>query len=667
MKIHLGQHKIAISNQIDNTIPLAYIDKKYNDYNVQILTSDQYKESNIVYPYKEYNSETIKLFDKYGNELNNDNILKKEQDSIYYMPEVIQSFDPLFFNYNIVCKKNIYYSLARQYNINVLCLDSMNFDLAKRLIKIFADAPNRDLCPPNIFVNGGSKQITDLTTGSYDEKDIIIIESIDGDKYKEYWYPNMFYDAYTIVDKDRKLFINIEEDFGQTMSTDIWKEVSLWESKKDYNIGDYCLSLEGACICTKTHKSFDYNFDKENGCWDLIEISNFEIDINTIIDSNVNVWISCVCDKNNNIINEPSNFKLVNPLIYNEVSISNNGKYYLTNIDDFIPMFDQTNNNYHHLALIKEIKNKGFIIKTPATFIDSITYDNNYESINMFYELLFFIYSNSYLKSRKYSGWVCDNLPDFIYTKNGISQKAQFSSDLSVSKIFNMHDKLEFADIKIDNDNVIFTGIKNNYLTFEKKKDNTLSDPIKPNGATSLFTKKNTIVYYYDYAYEIHNDIKNSISYEIVENEIIFTINKFKYSSLGINNNDIKKIAISLGNNIFEANSSVKFVVCFKDDIKILNKEYMDNSYTPIAEILITRTSNNENIFDMRVLGGGLKETEPDNFNLIDIGHFIGRPIRSTGSVIIELPKNLEQYDNLIRNVIYKHKSGEEYPIFIYK
>ena len=62
-----------------------------------------------------------------------------------------------------------------------------------------------------------------------------------------------------------------------------------------------------------------------------------------------------------------------------------------------------------------------------------------------------------------------------------------------------------------------------------------------------------------------------------------------------------------------------------------------------------------------------MPESEPDNYNLFDIGHINGRPYREAGTMIITLPKKYEQYKDIIESTINKWKVAENYAAIYYE
>ena len=83
--------------------------------------------------------------------------------------------------------------------------------------------------------------------------------------------------------------------------------------------------------------------------------------------------------------------------------------------------------------------------------------------------------------------------------------------------------------------------------------------------------------------------------------------------------------------------------------------------------VLIEQTEDSIKVYDIRQLGGGLDENEPDDFELLDIGHINGRPYRSAGTLVLTMPSKYESHNEYIQNVIEKYKVAEDYVAIFYK
>ena len=75
------------------------------------------------------------------------------------------------------------------------------------------------------------------------------------------------------------------------------------------------------------------------------------------------------------------------------------------------------------------------------------------------------------------------------------------------------------------------------------------------------------------------------------------------------------------------------------------SKIALDDDKYKLFNILIEQTDDAIEIYDMRQLGGGLSEDEPDNFELLDIGHINGRPYRVAGALVLTMPTKYSSHD----------------------
>ena len=86
-----------------------------------------------------------------------------------------------------------------------------------------------------------------------------------------------------------------------------------------------------------------------------------------------------------------------------------------------------------------------------------------------------------------------------------------------------------------------------------------------------------------------------------------------------------------------------------------------------MATIQIRKDKKETLIYDMRQRGGGLPESEKDNYNCFDIGHIFGRPYRKGGTLIITLPSKLKEYKDTIEETVKQYCVAEEYPIILFE
>ena len=94
---------------------------------------------------------------------------------------------------------------------------------------------------------------------------------------------------------------------------------------------------------------------------------------------------------------------------------------------------------------------------------------------------------------------------------------------------------------------------------------------------------------------------------------------------------------------------------------------YSNSDGLILATIQIRQDETKTLVYDMRQRGGGLPESEKDNYNCFDIGHIYGRPYRKGGSMVITLPKRFEKHKDIIEQTVKQYCAAEEYPIILFR
>jgi len=376
--------------------------------------------------------------------------------------------------------------------------------------------------------------------------------------------------------------------------------------------------------------------------------------------------------------NKSSDYSISNPRIFDSASIS-------TEMYFNIPK-DKANIRYHNLfnsnvtpILLEEHEGKGFVVYAIEEIAHNIT---RYSKI--MYEIMFYIYSKCYVKTEQYREWIADRVPDYIVVNGKLTKKEKFISQLELHKMFGLN-QYEVTPYEIDIDKelypfVKFTGLTNNYLTFEKDitgKNSKYQDPANDKNAISIFTSRQNIIYFNSFLYKVDDSFEDCVKIERANNIVRATVKPFRHSSSGIHITTLTTLDMPLNykdamGNIIQINNIDYHIVCKQNESASYISYVDSNKYTNsdgliLATIQIRLDETNTLIYDMRQRGGGLPEGEKDNYNCFDIGHIYGRPYRKGGSIIITLPKKLEKHKNMIMETVKKYCIAEEYPIIIFK
>lgn len=589
MKIYPGRHKVMAVKQVDNNIdiPLAYIDVDYKDYSVNIIPKFSTDKKDVVIPYSEYDSIDVCFFDENRNLIDNTNIMQRDKDKYYYVPVNAVSFNPQRFNYSVVGKKKIEYRTDIQYDLKVACIDNESMDLSRHLIKVFGDAPDRQICPANITVNNKDISFYSLINSGVQENDFIFIRSNDGVNYK---------DTSTAIDYD--LFLNEH--------TNVWVSV-------------------------------------ENFPYQLIPTAN------------------------------KTDIGLKKPILYSNPPMMNY-------VFDTTELPQDSNVVYHNIfkntfagVLIKEVPNKGFIIMTPAEFMVNIESNSK-----LLYEIMMYVYLKSYIESATINDWITDVIPDYVVMNNKLTKKTSFSSNVEFYRLLGFSQaEVDLIDVKISPENVRFAGIQNDFIIFRKEYtgvNQKYADPQKPTSDTiSVFTPRQNVVYYKNFIYNIEDAVQDKILWTINGDylavkikPIVNTLNKINITQESSLNFRLFKVINYKEQKITNA---ILYLICKENILSLIDSEtYVNTDGIIIAELHISQSENPSKIYDMRQRGGGYPlDITPPTQCLLDVGNIYGMAYRKTGTLIITLPKRLEQYEELITKAVKRHMVAEELPIILFE
>ena len=610
MKIYPNTSNIMVTTNVNSftDIPLSYVDTQKLTYRINPVIESGFrnKVKKEVLPYENMNKNTICLFDKFGNLIDHTELskhFKREDDRYIYVPYGSTLFNPKTFEYSVTAKKNIRYNSKMQYDLKV-CV--MSEPLANSLMPIFGDAPLKQLAPSNILVNSGSMSYSDLVVNSTKNKDIAFVNL----------------NSQTTDEQDEKFD-----------SQDILKNMTnVFAFMSNMNIKEYTKDTE----------------------LDNVKIELYEQE-------------------------DEATYRLKKPMIYDDVVLYSNKFFNIPKDTSEIKYHNIFNDNKKTPIVIEEHIGKGFVVYC----INDILYNSSLYS-NIIYEIMFYVYSKSYIKTKSYTEWITDVMPEYVVVNNKLTKKDKFMSQIELHKMLGLNEnEVTPYAINIDESKypfVKFTGITNNYLTFEKDvsdNNSVYKDPSKPNDSISIYTSRQDVLYFNNFLYKIDDSLEENMKVERIDNMVNVTIKPYRHSSSGIYIKTLTSLNIplsyinDLGNEVQITNADYYIVCKHNDSASYL--EYIDSTiYSKkdgdiLATIQIRQDETEILIYDMRQRGGGLPESEKDNYNCFDIGHIFGRPYRKGGSFIVTLPKRLEQHKDMLLETIKQYCAAEEYPIIIFE
>ena len=621
MKIYPSNHKIKsiTTSHIDTdlNIPLAYMNIDYSKYKIDKAPSKYFSNDSMtpLIPGQELENGQVKIFNRYKEEVNSTNLMQYTNQKWYYKPDNMIQYTPKFFLWKAMIKKNMNYCIDTTYNININC---HNEYMSNSLSPVFTGASNNGYVPSNIKINNNQLTADTFMNMPLEKSDFCFIATANAAYY----------------DDECTQPIDIYEYFK--------KGCNLW-------------------IACEDARSFNESYEM------LTSTDNTTYKLNSPI-INSNASIMCNTYFNLNHITSVSGVTIHN--IFNKEGMS--------------PI------------LILEYVNGGFVILSHVSLFDT---SHQTAGFPIIFETLMYVFMNSYKSSDYVKEWITYKVPDYEVVGNTLTVKNNFTSNTNLSVYFGINAKdMSLVNISIVDDTSSRTAVSdedldystsaikcigqnNNRLMFELDPDIKIegyTEPDRPNGWKSIYC--NGLIYYVSVLhYLIETDLVNNI-YMMEENDNLkILIYAFKSSSLGINVAKSTTITIpyiianidsgeTIISRIREANYSVYYNKADDSISYCFSEDYIeeDNLYLMFT-ISISQTSDAITTYDIRQLGGGLPEGEPDNYNLFDIGHINGRPYRQAGTLIITLPSRYKEHEERIMNIVKKYMVAEDYPVIFFE
>ena len=307
-------------------------------------------------------------------------------------------------------------------------------------------------------------------------------------------------------------------------------------------------------------------------------------------------------------------------------------------------------------VLVLHKPNTGYIIITPKEFMD-----NAVDNVKIIYDVLITVFLNSYRTSRYATSWITDNPVDYV-SYSGERLDA-YHKTINITKLlyfkgYQLDGEYQLLSVNTDKKDVSFISVDANKNILFRKNGKGQKDPVKNDGISSYLTTKGTVMYYRPEDVNLVTSRAN-LSADIQPGLITVKLMPLKDSSRKIYMKKAKTFKIT------DANKHWCLTINSELDPQLIEREQYRQSVHgyKIADIIIT-AKDKSSLIDIRPYGGGLPVDEKDVYSLLDIGNVKGRPYRLGSTIIIRLPKRLEEHREKIKDAIDRHiAAGQHYAL----
>lgn len=389
------------------------------------------------------------------------------------------------------------------------------------------------------------------------------------------------------------------------------------------------------------------------------------IDLDEFLKDHTNVWL-CLGDSNHvlgvaeSYYEFSDDFTLIGNTVYKEDRFKDVKLDWCINeneIKSAFPDYELVENVYQYdtpVAILHK-KDKGFVFVSHKSAV--LNAEKNYKLI---YEMLNYVYTQGYDRTKWISGWITNNPVDYIPRRESIFGRnhEQYLVEELLDNRLESGDVINIVNVDIAQDTVALKGLgAQNEIFFEKVGGE--QDPVKSTGQRSYYTTRKTVILYTENSV---NKLEMPLTFNIQQTEKgdYIHINEFKSTSLETNITEKTVLRIP--------DTFATYCIVLKENfftLKRLDSVTDEDGYVLLVFELRKKSSIKSH--DVRQFGGGLPEKMEANYNLFDVGHIKGRPYRRGGTMIIELPKRLKKFEPLVRNAIERHIVSGEHYILVYE
>ena len=324
-------------------------------------------------------------------------------------------------------------------------------------------------------------------------------------------------------------------------------------------------------------------------------------------------------------------------------------------------------------VLIMKKEGHGFVVLSDKKVLDYLDNRDMYETI---YSVMTYIIFNSWYLSYEKNHWLTDNPVEHIALKVGRYDRSHpeiLLNSFAECGRYNI-DRFQLQDLFFESPREYEWHIDGDEVRIAKKENNR-DDRVKPEELTSVYTTRHTVMYFARNIVRKEEGLGAQVIRKTDGHYVrlmpgVSSTRKLKLKqSIDFRISEFNREYFIVGeHNTFELIKSKRVFhdspvnLDGPDDYATESEENTHKHYLHRVEALIKPFRRK---IDMRLMGGGLpKHADPD-YGLWDIGNPAGRPYRKGAAVVVKLPRECEQYKDIIAKSVQKHQSATDEIVFV--
>lgn len=452
------------------------------------------------------------------------------------------------------------------------------------------------------------------------------------------------------IEKEKRLSDALIQIFADAPERGLVRE-NVWINSKD---------LSSKSLANSSFEDNDFVFiETKDG--ETFTANDQKIDYEQLAKLHTNLWLCC----SDISVLEKGAAQLNKTILYNEKLTCDQYTFLASSFNDkHIPENGKTVSFFEGEALcciVKRYDDKNFIIISSDQFIEKAT--NHYKII---YEILMQIYLQSYVESKSYAGFVCDESIDYMVKRNKVITFPGFRSDKPFYELLNSYSAFDFSlkEVNISNPNVKVAHTPD-YIYFKKEGGPAL--PTKPNGSYAMVLETQEIAYITKWHYTADTQIVCETKRD--EEEMLLTLQPFCLNHIYSPKKETLKIPLYVVEDYEKKyiENGIFYIISLNSQLYCVKVNEWDKKGIVLLSVYIYLTDAPIELIDMRIRGGGLPENKKDNYNMLDIGHIEGRPFRTSGAYLIRLPLEARVHHDEIMKTLKKISVADRFFSIIYE